>query len=301
MFFRKLYKVGKEIVTVRDQLDLIHFITSNQHRVALFPKVKIDQKLEYTNEIIECINSSEFNEIPANLSFTDKAQSKLLKISQDLMHYLSNAFIKLCDMASVKVKKTKKDQLLENLSTILSNFTESTETNLDTCVKVFDEIYNLTINKEIDISREDRLRFKFFETYLGYDGNINQTLNNIRHNLKMLREIAFSRLKLKKNERNEHSEQFKVENHNKIRKYKEEKRILEEKIQSSDKTRSKIIYILGGACLVGLIGLVCWAASPLFAASVAVETASPLFVTSVAVQTARVAPITAAIGTIALI
>ena len=79
-----MHKVGKEVATVRDQLDLIHFITSNQHRVVLFPKVKINQKLEYTNEIIECINSSEFNEIHPLCSLTVKAQYLCLKLSQDL-------------------------------------------------------------------------------------------------------------------------------------------------------------------------------------------------------------------------
>ena len=119
MFFRKLYKVGKEIVTVRDQLDLIHFITSNQHRVALFPKVKIDQKLEYTNEIIECINSSEFNEIHPNFLLTPKAKNIFFKLSQDLISDLSMAFFQVCDTALIKVKMTTNDKFLENLSRII--------------------------------------------------------------------------------------------------------------------------------------------------------------------------------------
>lgn len=78
-FCNSLRKIGKEVPDIKDQLYLLQYIILNKNRIASFPKAKDGQKLEYKNDIIKCIESSEFSELHPVFILTDKAKSSFMK------------------------------------------------------------------------------------------------------------------------------------------------------------------------------------------------------------------------------
>ena len=100
-----LKKIKEKEGVSEGQLKIINFIISNyENRIALFVTPKNNEKLKYTDEIINCINSSQFNEIHSKFILTHMAKLSCLKLIEDFRYNLSKAINKLYDLVLNKIK-----------------------------------------------------------------------------------------------------------------------------------------------------------------------------------------------------
>ena len=171
------------------QLKIINFIISNyENRIALFVTPKNNEKLKYTDEIINCINSSQFNEIHSKFILTHMAKLSCLKLIEDFRYNLSKAINKLYDLVLNKIKFSNEKAFLENLSKKLICLSNNHKTNLDYLDKFFDLLMNLGIVEKINLldAQKYSSRFKFFNDLNENDQNIDIIFNDFERNLRTL-------------------------------------------------------------------------------------------------------------------